>query len=252
MPVRTAFTLADLERDCHIEHGCHTLDGRALGLRITVPAALQARYPYNASAYAFLQQLREAIFSYGTIEFPGLPVNPCNHTLAQRAPEQHRYSANPYLTDYCQAPHQDTPPWPTAFWLGERRRYFATWVVSRTGLARFADHTRSHPAGTLEDAHRVLVPESLAHGSGLLLNREPGLLLLDNSEHRRLYHARTADFAVLAHTPRPTAETPLYAFNEVGLLHYIDSLDERRGPQDRDAGDLALTRAFMVAEGLAG
>ena len=247
---RKCFTLADIERDCRIEAGIHRLDSQPLGLRITVPAGLQSHYPYNASAYAFLQQLRDAIFEYGTVEFPALPVNPVNHTLAQRSPEQHRYSANPYLTDYCQAPHQDTPPYPTAFWLGERRQYFATWVISLAGLQRFTHYTRQHPNESIEQVHRTLVPESLGNGSGLLFNREPGLLLIDNSHHRQLYHARTTDFAALTNNPAPAAETPMYAFNEVGLLNYIDTLDEQRGPHDRDADDLADMRAFMAAEHL--
>lgn len=249
--LRTPFTLADIERDCHVQAGCHRLDDRPLGLRITVPAELQHRYPYNASAYAFLQQLREAILEHGTIEFPGLPVNPCNHTLAQRSPEQHRYSSNPYLTDYCQAPHQDTPPYPTAFWLGAPRHYFGTWVISLQGLQRYLQYTRQFPQHDIETVHRALVPESLANGSGLILNREPGLLLIDNSEHRRLYHARTCDFAALANNPQPAEETPMYAFNEMGLLHYIDTLDERRGGHDRHAKDLAETQAFMASEQLA-
>lgn len=248
---RTPFTLADIERDCHVQSGIHTLDGRPLGLRIHVPSGLRAQYPYNASAYAFLQQLRDAIFEHGTVEFPGLPVNPCNHTLAQRSPEQHRYSANPYLTDYCQAPHQDTPPYPTAFWLGAPRRYFGTWVISLQGLQRYSQYTREHPQHDIETLHRALVPESLANNTGLVLNREPGLLLIDNSNHRQLYHARTCDFSALAANPKPAEETPMHAFNEVGLMHYIDTLDERRGTQDRDAEDLAITRAFMAAESLA-
>ena len=40
----------------------------------------------------------------------------------------------------------------------------------------------------------------------------------------------------------------MYAFNEVGLQHFIDQLDERRGPEHRDAADAALTLAFMQAE----
>ncbi|TNF34613.1 MAG: hypothetical protein EP312_05985 [Gammaproteobacteria bacterium] len=248
---RTPFTLADIERDCRVQSGIHTLDGRPLGLRITVPAELHAQHPYNASAYAFLQHLRAAIFEYGTLEFPGLPVNRCNHTLAQRSPEQHRYSANPYLTDYYQAPHQDTPPYPTAFWLGAPRRYFGTWVISLQGLHRYSQYTREHPQHDIENIHRALVPESLANGTGLILNREPGLLLIDNSEHRHLYHARSADITALANHPQPSEETPMYAFNEIGLLHYINTLDERRGTQDRDAEDLAETQAFMAAKPLA-
>src|SRR5690606_31269730 len=118
------FNFDDLARDCAVEIGHRRLDGRAIGARVHVPAALLGQYPYNASCYAFLQQLRAAIDEFGLIEFPGLPVNRTNHTLAQRAPWQHDYSPNPYMTDICQAPHQDTPPFPTGFWLGAPRRLF--------------------------------------------------------------------------------------------------------------------------------
>jgi hypothetical protein len=37
----------------------------------------------------------------------------------------------------------------------------------------------------------------------------------------------------------------MYAFNEVGLLNYIDQLDSRRGQQWRDHEDLAAVRAFL-------
>ena len=245
---RQPFTFADIEQECTVETGCYRLHGEqnphTTGARIFVPAALQARYPYNASAYAFLQQLRQTIQNFGTLEFPGLPVNRCNHTIAMRSPREHGYSSNPYLTGECQHLHQDTPPYPTAFWLGEKRRYFATWIVSLPGLQRYTQFVREHPGISMNDAHRTLVPESLANGTGIVLNHSPGLLLIDNSEHCRLYHARTCRFDAVDRQPDYTSDAPMYAYNEIGLLHYIDTMDERRGPLDRDPADLADTVAF--------
>jgi hypothetical protein len=242
---RAPFTFADLAADCAVSTGAHLLDGRALGAIVQVPIELHTCYPYSASAYAFLQCLRGEIFELGTIEFPGLPVNRTNHTLAQRAPRQHAYSDNAFLTDYCQSPHQDTPPYPSAFWLGAPRRHFASWVVSTRGLAAWAAWLRHHPASGVEAAHRALVDASLAEGWGLLLNREPGLLLLDNSEAQSLYHARSWRSA-----SQVDAETPLYAYNEMGLLHMIDRIDSRRGPQDRCPRDERAVRAFLAREGV--
>ena len=243
---RVPFTLSDLSAECTVQTGYLRLDDRPLGLLIAVPTELHGQYPYNASAYALQQQLRAAISAHGIIEFPGLPVNPCNHTLAQRSPWQHSYSTNPYLTDLCQLPHQDTPPYPTAFWLGAPRRFSATWVMSGNGLASVLDFQRSHPGATVETVHRHLVAPSLSDGSGLLLNQYPGLLLIDNSQSQGLYHARTCRFDAVAADPDHRVDTPMYAYNEVGLLHYIDQLDSRRGPAHRDALDEAQTRAFLA------
>lgn len=249
---RQPFTLADLAQECVIETGCYRLHGphpaRTTGAKVFVPAALQARYPYNASAYVFLQQLRSAIREFGTLEFPGLPLNRSNHTIAMRSPREHGYSSNPYLTGECQHLHQDTPPYPTAFWLGEERRYFATWIVSAPGLQRYAQFTREHPGLSMNDVHRTLVPESLANGTGIVLNHSPGLLLLDNSEHSQLYHARTCRFDNVGNNPAYTHDTPMYAYNEIGLLHYLDTMDERRGEQDRDTAEQREIAAFMQAE----
>src|SRR5690606_24602381 len=129
MSGRVPFQLADLLAECASEAGVHALrdgDRSRLGLRIHVPAELHGTYPYSGSAYGFLQQLRADIQEHGLIEFPRLPVNPTNHTLAQRAPWEHGYSQNPFLTGFYQDLHQDTPPLPTAFWLAGARRYFAT------------------------------------------------------------------------------------------------------------------------------
>lgn len=249
---RQAFTLVDLAQECAVETGCHALHGwqaARLGIRIHVPQALQSRYPYNASAYVFLQQLRAAIAEYGTVEFPGLPLNRCNHTIAMRAPQEHRYSSNPYLTGECQHLHQDTPPYPTAFWLGAERRYYATWIVSLPGLQRYAHFTREHPGLAMNEVHRQLVPESIANGTGIVCNHSAGLILIDNSEQQQLYHARTARFDHIAQDGGAASDTPMYAFNETGLLHYIDTMDERRGPQDRDAQDKADVIAFLQQEG---
>lgn len=245
---RQAFTFADIERECHIETDCYQLDGKALGCKVFVPEALQQQYPFNASAYGFLQELRKRIFEFGTIEFPDLPVNKTNYTLAQRSPKEHEYSPNPYMTDICQFPHQDTPPYPTAFWLPDQRRYFATWLMSLQGVKRFHEYCRANPALGIEDLHRDLVPESLQQGIGLLVNQTPGLILIDNSNHRSLYHARTCNFAAVADHPGYKTDAPMYAFNEEGLLHYIDELDIRRGDEGRDPEDAAQVRAFMADE----
>lgn len=248
---RRPFRFADLARECRVETGCNALHGARgprLGARVLVPPELHGRYPYNASAYAFLQQLRDEIREFGVIEFPRLPLNRCNHTLAQRAPREHAYSSNPYLTGECQHLHQDTPPYPTAFWLDAPRRFFGTWVTGLPGLRAFLDFQRVNPAASRADVHRALVPASLDEGTGVVLNRTPGLLLLDNSEATQLFHARTCDFAAVAADPGYAADTPMYAFNEVGLLHHIDSLDSRRGLYDRDAGDRAGVIAFLRRE----
>ena len=248
---RQPFNFEDIARECRLETGCHALHGHGaprLGVRVHVPPELRGRYPYCASAYAFLQQLRAPILEFGLVEFPGLPVNPVNHTLAQRAPREHGYSSNPYLTGECQHLHQDTPPYPTAFWLGARRRFFGTWVTALPGLRSFLDYQCEHPLASLEEVHRALVPATLAAGTGAVLNREPGLLLIDNSEHCQLYHARTCDFEAVAAEPGYAADTPMYAFNEVGLLHYIDTLDSRRGGGHRDAADRAEVEAFLAEE----
>ena len=250
---RVAFGLADLMGECETQEGCHQLDGRRLGLQITVPAELQESYPFNSSAYGFLQQLRQAIFDYGTIEFPGLALNKTNHTLAQRAPKQHTYSANPYMTGSCQHLHQDTPPLATAFWLAQPRQYYASWVTSVNAVQRYYDQlpqggAEAFDGEQLDDLHRQLVPESLDNGSGLLLNQNPGLLLIDNSDAQQLYHARTCNFAAVALMPNYQSDAALYAFNEEGLLSYIDQLDSRRGREDRCPQDLAEVKAFLAAE----
>ncbi len=248
---RVPFSFDDIAQDCQVETECYRLDDgreRRLGARIDVPAGLRGRYPYSGSAYGFLQQLRPQILELGLIVFPDLPVNRSNHTLAQRAPNEHAYSSNPYLTGRCQSPHQDTPPYPTAFWLGEPRRYFATWILSSTANQHFYQFQQRHPGMDLEALHRRLVPESLANHNGLLLNQDPGLLLIDNSPHCALYHARTCNFEAVEAAAEELHDTPMYAFNEVGLLQYIDSLDERRGQTDRCAEDLAEVKRFMAEE----
>lgn len=254
MSRRTPFTFADIAQECRVETGIYSLHGthnaRKTGARILVPHSLMNRYPYNASAYAFLQELRAAIFEFGTVEFPDLPLNKNNHTIAMRSPREHTYSSNPYLTSECQHLHQDTPPYPTAFWLGEERRYFGTWIVSLPGLQRYTAFTRENPQLPMNDVHRTLVPDSIANGTGIVLNCTPGLLLIDNSEHQQLYHARTCRFDAVEKNPDYRSDAAMYAFNETGLLNYIDVMDERRGEQDRDAQEMAEVAAFMTAERL--
>lgn len=248
---RINFTFEDLSRDCRVETGIYQLDGKSVGAKLWVPEELFNQYPYNASGYDFLQQLRGSIFDYGLIEFPNLPLNKKNYTLAQRAPQQHGYSSNTYMTDFCQSPHQDTPPYPTAFWLASPRQFFATWIMSLQGVERFYRFQQTHSELSIDQIHQRLVPESLANQTGLLLNQHPGLLLIDNSARQSLYHARTCDFAAQAQQPDFETDSPMYAYNEVGLLNYIDMLDSRRGQNDRDAEQVEAVRQFMLNEGLA-
>ena len=245
---RMPFDFSDFEQECHIETACYQLDARDLGLKIHVPEELCNQYPFNASAYCFLQQLRAQIFEFGTVEFPELGANKTNHTLAQRAPWEHCYSSNTYMTDYCQQPHQDTPPYPTGFWLDSDRRYFSTWVISELGMAKFFELARSQPLMSIEELHRELVPASLAEKHGLLLNQKAGLLLIDNSDHHSLYHARSSNFEQIGSDPLGLTDSPMYAFSEIGLMDYIDILDSRRGDVDLDPLDKAETMAFMNLE----
>lgn len=246
------FSINDIESQVNVTYGTHQLEGRAIGVCIDIPEALRKEFPFNSSAYDWMQQLRDLILSYGFIEIPNLPVNKCNYTLAQRAPQQHTYSTNHYLTDLCQQPHQDTPPYPTAFWLNEQRQYSATWVMSDVGVQQFFDvYERCHD---IDDVHRQLVQLSMNAGNSLLLNQQPGLLLIDNSPCRRLYHARTCLFDKLAKAmleSNAVTDTPMYAFNEVGLLNYIDQLDSRRGNEYRDNRAKQTMMQFMQQEDLA-
>lgn len=246
--VRQAFTFQDIAADCTVETNCYQLDGRSLGAIIHVPQELQSRYPYNASAYAFIQQLREAIFEFGTIEIPNLPINKTNHTVAMRHPKEHSYSDNPYLNRFCQEPHQDTPPYPTAFWLEAPRRFAATWFMSLQGLDAWSDLSRARPSLSTEEKHKLLIPDGLTNGTALLLTQKPGLLLFDNSQHHQLYHARTCNFEAVTQNPGAQEDTPAYAFNEMGLLHYMNTLDSRRGEEDKSDEDLAEVRAFLSQE----
>ena len=243
---RKPFTFDDIKQECDIRTNCYQLDGRSLGLQIFVPQEIQAQHPFNATAYAYLQLLRKEIHEFGTIEFPQLALNKTNHTLAQRSPKQHAYSPNPFLTDYCQQPHQDTPPYPTAFWLAEPRHYFATWLMSFNGLQEFQQLSRSQPELSTEALHRQLQPQSLSNKTGILVNHQPGLILIDNSQHHNLYHTRSCLFPAYDKNPNFETETPMYAFNEIGLLHYIDELDIRRGNEDKDSDDLAAVKEFMA------
>lgn len=243
----STFTFHDIEQDCHIESGQYSLGGRALGLRIHVPQALYEKAPYNCSAYRWMQQLRSLIYDCGIVEFPGLPVNKCNYTLAQCAPQQHSYSDNPYLTDLCQSPHQDIPPYPSAFWLEEKRKYSATWLLSSEGANNFY-RAAARRELSIDELHRTLLPASLADGHGALINREPGLTLLDNSAQQSLYHARTCNFSALESARPPITDTPMYAYNEPGLLQHIDQLDSRRGAAHRNAIEREQVREFLAAE----
>lgn len=232
---RKPFTWQDIERECSVYYQPFRV-GKNLGAKIIVPAALYDCYPYNASAYHFLQTLRHEIRELKLIHFPDLPLNKTNYTLAQGAPQQHAYSTNPFMTDWYQLPHQDTPPYPTAFGLEEQRRYFATWVMSQLMMQKFYDQQHASKA-SLEDLHRQLVAESIANGEGMLVNQNPGLLIIDNSPENGIYHARTANFAAIDKEPQFQKDAFMYAFNEIGLLHYMEQLDSRRGTAWRDEND---------------
>jgi len=248
--LRNPFSFKDFQQECRINMNAHQLDGQSLGLIIDVPSELYSQYPFNASAYALMQQLRQPILEFGTLEFPHLPVNKTNYTLAQYAPKQHSYSNNPYLTDICQFPHQDTPPYPTAFWLADKRQFFATWVISRKCLDEYSKLQKHYKHFTIEELHQHLVAPSLINGTGLLFNQNPGLLLIDNSSHRQLFHARTCMFTEVKKQPSYENDSPLYAFNEQGLLHYIDTIDSRRGNEDKNEQDKAEMLHFMNMEQL--
>lgn len=251
LQARAAFTFEDILCDCEVATECFRIDDgreRWLGARVYVPEELRGRYPYNGTAYGFLQELRATIFELGVLVFPDLPLNRTNHTLAQRDPSEHAYSRNPYLTGRCQSPHQDTPPYPTAFWLGAPRELSATWLLSSSGAESFYRFQQANPGLSIEEVHRRLVPETLSAHSGLLLNQDPGLLLIDNSSHCALYHARTCNFETLDQTSGELRDAPMYAFNEVGLLEHLHSLDERRGTSDLSDDDLAQVKRFLRDE----
>lgn len=245
---RQIFTFHDLEQECHIEINTHMLDGKPLGAKVYVPDELHTSHPFNSNAYDFMQFLRTQIFQYGLIEFPNLPPNKTNYTLAQKAPRQHADNPNPYMRHICQQPHQDTPPYPTAFWLPERRRYFATWVISQQGLNKYQQACQK--TDDIIKLHKALVDDSLDQGYGLLLNQQAGLLLIDNSEAHQLYHARTCCFNEVENNPNYESDTPMYAFNEVGLLNYLNTLDIYRGKNDLDEALTKVVKAFMQQEAL--
>ncbi|MCG8671210.1 MAG: hypothetical protein MI867_17525 [Pseudomonadales bacterium] len=246
--MRERFSFKDFIRECSIEESCYRLHYKSgyrnLGARVSVPRELFNTAPFNRSAYDFLQFFREEIFEFGLIEFPDLPVNLSNYTVAMRSPLEHSYSANPYLTEPCQSPHQDTPPYPTAFWLGEERKLSATWVMTDLAVEAFTEAQRSRNYASIEEIHKALVPKSLEQQSSILLNYRPGLLLIDNSEHHQLYHAKTCRFNNKEFLQDLNHDTPMYTFNEVGLLNYMDSLDEQRGFAHRDQQEAKWVREF--------
>ena len=232
--MRKPFSLQDIVAECDVEEGHYKIDGKSLGLKIWVPEALHAHFPFQQSAYDFLQFLRTSIFDYGIVEFPHLPLNPINYTLAQRDPSEHSYSQNPFLTGRCQSPHQDTPPYPTAFWLAGLRQYSATWVMSES-MQQYYQKLKSATKTNDITLHQQLVQQSITQGQAILVNHTPGLLLIDNSSAQNLYHARTTKLDRLDSFCKLRHDSPMFAFNEIGLMHYIDQLDEQRGQQHRDS-----------------
>lgn len=252
--MRKTFTFNDFVQPCHLEEKIYQLKykscTRNLGARITIPEELMGAYPYNVSAYDFLQFFRKQIFEFGIIEIPQLPLNLSNYTVAMLAPEEHQYSQNPYLNERCQSPHQDTPPYPTAFWLGDERKLSATWVLTDLAVEQFFDERKASPQKSIETIHRTIVPKTIEDQSSLLLNYQPGLLLIDNSNHHQLYHAKTCRFENRELTPTLQHDNPMYSFNEVGLLNYMDNLDEKRGQQNKDEEEKDWVREFLRIETL--
>jgi hypothetical protein len=132
--------------------------------------------------------------------------------------------------------------------LGEPRNYGTTWVMSDRGLQSYLNYARQNPGRSTEEIHQQLLPGALGDNTALILNYQPGLLLIDNSEHQRLYHCRTSRFEAVARNPDHAVDAPMYSYNELGLLNYIDVLDSRRGSDHRDAADLAAVKQFMEGE----
>ena len=110
------------------------------------------------------------------------------------------------------------------------------------GVRHWLDHE-------LPALHAQWVPQLLGEGRATLVNRTPGLLLLDNSDAARLYHARTN--VVDGEHPAPPARTDatLYAFNEPGLLQRMQ-LDERRGTEHLCEAERGRIAAFVARERL--
>ncbi len=242
------FTLNDLLQECDTCEGHHCIDGQRLGLKIFIPQELYSSFPFNVTVYDFIQQLRGEIFEYGIIEMPSLPFNRCNYTLSQKDPTEHSYSQNSYTTDFCQAPHQDTPPYPTAFGLLSPRKHSATWVMKTVMLERFYQYQAQHRSLSVDELHQQLIQKSLDEGSSILVNQEPGLLLIDNSDHQSLYHARTSLVDQSDRYCKIRHDSPVYAFNEIGLLNYIDSLDEHRGDEFRSESEKQRVIQFLESE----
>lgn len=232
-----AFSWQDIQAECQIETDCFHVE-KPLGARITVPEELMSSYPYNGSIYNFLYFLKDEIKQLGYLHFPNLKFNKTNYTLAQGAPQEHSYSSNPFMTSWFQEPHQDTPPHPTAFGLEEERQFFATWLLGPEYLQRF--FKLKHRGLAIEEIHKQLVPESLAAGAAMLINTSPGLSIIDNSDYHPLYHARTCQLDAVKKQPDFQTDSKMYAFNEIGLLYYIEQMDSRRGTNFRDEEERVL------------
>ena len=248
--MNTLPSLKDFRIDCKITEGQYNLDNKALGLSIEIPEALFNEAPFNGTAYSLLQGLRNEIRHYGIIEFPNLPVNKQNYTLAQKHPSEHSYSSNPFLTSLCQSPHQDTPPYPSAFWLNENRQYSATWLMSEVMCQAFYNYRTQNPILSVDEIHQHLVEESLSSNKAILINRQAGLCLVDNSQARQLYHARTSLIELPDRQGKERYDAPMFAFNEIGLMQYIDTIDEQRGQSHRCDKEKQSVLNFMKNERL--
>ncbi len=74
--------------------------------------------------------------------------------------------------------------------------------------------------------------------------------MADNSHRHELYHCRTCRLDNITEQPGHQTDTAMYAFNEIGLTQYIDSMDEQRGTEDKNSEELNAVLAFMQHERL--
>lgn len=53
---------------------------------------------------------------------------------------------------------------------------------------------------------------------------------------------------MVAKNPEYQVDSPMYTYSEIGLLKYIDTLDSRRGDQDRDIEEREAVKNFIDNE----
>jgi hypothetical protein len=117
--------------------------------------------------------------------------------------------------------------------------------MSEAGLHAYQHLVDKNPKASIDQIHRQLLPLSLKEKTGLLLNHEPGLLLFDNSHHHQLFHCRSCQFSALDNNPNYSSDAPMYAFNEIGLTHYLHSMDEKRGQLDINHQEMKAVKHFL-------